>query len=170
MQATVHGTMQGTAAPEPRLRPRTASRLAAVQALYQLEQAGAPAEQVIDEFVRHRLAAGAKGEGAAPGAEVPLFARIVRGWTGGAAALDAAIAASLAEGWPMARLDPVLRALLRAAASELFDQAGAPARVVIDEYLHVAHGFFGAEEPRFANAVMDRLARGMRAHEFAASP
>ena len=162
--------MPGTAVPEPRLRPRTASRLAAVQALYQIEQAEAPAERVIDEFIRHRLAAGAPAEGAAPGAEVPLFARIVRGWAGQAGALDAAIIACLAEAWPMGRLDPVLRALLRAAAAELFDAEGAPARAVIDEYLNVAHSFFGAEEPRFANGVMDRLARTMRAHEFAPNP
>jgi len=162
--------MPATEVPEPRLRPRTASRLAAVQALYQIEQAQAPAEAVIDEFIRHRLSEGALAEGSAPGAQVPLFTKIVRGWAGQAEALDATIVASLAEGWPMARLDPVLRALLRAAAAELFDAEGAPARVVIDEYLHVAHGFFGAEEPRFANGVMDRLARTMRAHEFAPQP
>jgi N utilization substance protein B len=159
--------MSAAAAPEPRLRPRTASRLAAVQALYQIEQAGAAPETVIDEFIRHRLAAGPVAEGSTPGAEVPLFSKIVRGWAVRADALDGTIAATLAEGWPMARLDPVLRALLRAAASELFDSEGAPARAVIDEYLHVAHGFFGAEEPRFANGVMDRLARTIRPAEFA---
>jgi N utilization substance protein B len=151
--------------PPPKLRPRTASRMAAVQALYQIEQTGSPPETVIDEFVRHRLAA-APADGGAPGADVPLFARIVRGHAQSAPALDDAIAATLAAGWPMARLDPVLRALLRAASAELFAADGAPARVVIDEYMDVAHGFFGAEEPRFANGVMDRLARTMRPAEF----
>jgi N utilization substance protein B len=66
----------------------------------------------------------------------------------------------------MERLDPVLRALLRAAAAELFDASGAPARAVINEYLDIAHGFFAGEEPRFANGVLDRLARLMRAQEF----
>lgn len=147
-----------------RLRPRTASRLAAVQALFQAEQAAAPHEAVIDEFVRHRLAADARAleDGGAPSADVPLFARIVRGYAARAEALDEAIAATLAAGWPMHRLDPVLRALLRAAAAELFDADGAPPRVVIDEYMDVAHGFFGAEEPRFANGVLDRLARTLR--------
>jgi len=140
--------------------------MAAVQALYQVEQAGSPPEAVIDEFIRHRLAA-APADGGAQGADVPLFARIVRGAARNAPVLDEAIVAALAEGWPMARLDPVLRALLRAAGAELFEAEGAPARVVIDEYMNVAHGFFGAEEPRFANGVMDRLARTMRPAEFA---
>lgn len=157
------------ASPPRKLRPRTASRLAAVQALYQLEQAGGPADPVIDEFIRHRLVADPVADGGVPGADVPLFAAIVRGWAGRAEALDSAIAAALAEGWPLARLDPVLRALLRAAASELFDAAGAPARVVIDQYLEVAHGFFGPEEPRFANGVMNHLARSLRPAEFATS-
>ncbi len=149
-----------------KLRPRPAARFAALQALYQLEQTSAPAETVIDEFVRHRLGA---DDGIAAGADVPLFAKIVRGWAARAEALDGAIAATLAEGWPMARLDPVLRALLRAAAAELFDGEGAPARVVLDEYLDVAKHFFGPEEPRFANGVLNQLARSMRPAEFAPS-
>jgi N utilization substance protein B len=158
-----------TAPPVPKFRPRTLGRLAAVQALYQIEQAQAAPETVIDEFIRHRLAEDARdlADGGAPGAPVKLFAAIVRGWATNAEALDGAIAGLLTEGWPMPRLDPVLRALLRAAAAELFAADGAPARVVIDEYLDVAHAFFGAEEPRFANGVMDRLARTLRAAEFA---
>jgi N utilization substance protein B len=160
-----------TAAPA---RPRTAARLAAVQALYQAEHAGISPEAALDEFVRHRvagtdappLAEAALEEGRAPGAHVPLLAAIVRGWAQNAAALDAAIAGALAKDWPMERLDPVLRAILRAAAAELFDAAGAPARAVINEYLDIAHGFFSGEEPRFANGVLDRLARLMRAQEF----
>lgn len=157
-------------------RPRTAARLAAVQALYQAELAGASAETVLDEFVRHRvggqdaapLAARALDEGAAPGADVPLLARIVRGWAVNAETIDRVVSAALAEDWPLQRLDPVLRALLRAAAAELHDAKGAPARAVINEYLDVAHGFFGGEEPRFANGVLDRIARTLRAAEFAA--
>jgi N utilization substance protein B len=157
-------------------RPRTAARLAAVQALYQAEHGGISAETVLDEFVRHRvagrdaapLAAGPLDEGAAPGADVPLLARIVRGYAVNAAALDGVVTASLAEDWPLARLDPVLRALLRAAAAELFDAKGPPARAVINEYMDVAHGFFGGEEPRFANGVLDRIARTLRTAEFTA--
>jgi N utilization substance protein B len=158
-----------TAPPIPKHRTRTLGRLAAVQALYQVEQAQDAPERVIDEFIRHRLADDARdvADGGARGAAVPLFAGIVRGWAANAEALDAAIAGLLAAGWPMGRLDPVLRALLRAAAAELFAADGAPARVVIDEYLDVAHAFFGPEESRFANGVMDRLARTLRPAEFA---
>lgn len=156
-------------------RPRTAARLAAVQALYQAEHGSISPETVLDEFVRHRvggqegapLAAGPLDEGAAPGADVPLLARIVRGYAVNAEALDGVVSASLAEDWPLARLDPVLRALLRAAAAELFDAKGPPARAVINEYMDVAHGFFGGEEPRFANGVLDRIARTLRGAEFA---
>lgn len=159
-------------------RPRTAARLAAVQALYQAEQAAVSPETVLDEFVRHRVVAdgpadfaeAALEEGRIPGADVPLLAAIVRGWARNAEMLDRAIAATLAEDWPMQRLDPVLRAVLRAAAGELFDSSGAPAKVIINEYLDIAHGFFSGEEPRFANGVLDRLARTMRASEFAAAP
>jgi N utilization substance protein B len=162
--------MQSAPVPNPsrRLRPRTGSRLAAVQALYQVEQAGAAYETVIDEFVRHRLAAGsgALDDGSTAGAAVPLFASIVRGYAGRAETLDQAIAGLLAQGWSMPRLDPVLRGVLRAAAAELFDAQGAPARVVIDEYLDVAHGFFGGEEPRFVNGVLNQLARSLRPLEF----
>lgn len=155
-------------------RPRTAARLAAVQALYQAEQAGISAEAALDEFIRHRilgaeappLAAAALEEGRAPGADVPLFAAIVRGWAANAETLDRTIAAALAADWPMERLDPVLRAILRCAAAELYDAAGAPARAVINEYLDIAHGFFSGEEPRFANGVLDRIARLLRAAEF----
>lgn len=140
-----------------------------MQALYQIEQGNEGPERVIDQFIRHRLATGRLADGAAPGADVLLFGRVVRGWAGQAAVLDGAISAALAEGWPMDRLDPVLRALLRAASAELFDAAGAPARVILDEYMDVAHGFFGAEEPRFANGVLNRLARSLRPAEFAAA-
>ena len=167
---------RGQGARRPAPRPRTAARLAAVQALYQAEHAGVPAEAVLDEFVRHRvgaaegapLSAGPLDEGAAPGADVPLLARIVRGWAINAEKLDRVVSAALAEDWPLARLDPVLRALLRAAAAELFDAKGPPAKAVINEYMDVAHGFFGGEEPRFANGVLDRVARTLRSAEFAA--
>lgn len=148
-------------------RPRTTARLAAVQALYQVEQTGASPETVLDEFLRHRLGAGEIADGATPTDAIPLFAAIIRGWATRAAPLDTTIAEALAAGWPMHRIDPVLRAIFRAASSEFFDAAGAPAKVVLDEYLDVAHGFFGPEETRFANGVMDKLARTLRPAEFA---
>ena len=82
--------------------------------------------------------------------------------------LDQMIAAALPADWPMARLDPVLRALLRAGGAELSMADGPPSRVVINEYLDVAHGFFTGEEPRMVNGLLDRLARELRPGDFAA--
>jgi N utilization substance protein B len=162
-----------SAAQRPRGRPRTAARVAAVQALYQGECTGEPAEAVIDQFIRHRFGAlpGPGGypmgfeEGRVPEADVPLFAAIVRKAATNAETVDGLVAGHLDRDWPMARLDPVLRALLRAACAELWGGADPPARVVINEYLDIAHGFFGGEEPRFANGVLDALARTLRPEE-----
>ncbi len=161
--------------PKPPGRPRTAARVAAVQALFQSEQGGESAETVIDQFVRHRLGAmpGAEDafeEGRVPDAHVPLFTRIVRTAALEHERLDAMIAGALPTDWPMLRLDPVLRAMLRAGAAELTMQDGPPARVVINEYLDVAHGFFAGEEPRMVNGLLDRLARELRPADFGASP
>ena len=153
-------------------RPRTASRVAAVQALYQSEQGQDNPEAVIDQFVRHRLGelpgTGGFEEGRAPEAEVKLFARIVRATAQHQDALDRMLIEALPEEWPLARIDPVLRAVMRAGATELMMTDGPPARVVINEYLDVAHGFFIGDEPRMANGVLDRLARLLRPAEFTA--
>lgn len=154
----------------PKSRPRTASRVAAVQALFQSQQSQTPAETVIDEFIRHRLGAppgtGGFEDGRAPDAHVPLFTRIVRTATEQQDTLDAAIAGCLPADWPTERLDPVLLALLRAGAAELWMADGPPAKVVINEYLDVAHGFFHGDEPRMANGMLDHLARLLRPAEF----
>ncbi len=155
----------------PRPRSRTASRVAAVQALFQTEQAGDSPETVIDQFVRHRLgeAPGSNGfeDGRIPDAEVPLFARIVRGCVRQQETIDTMLGEALPDEWPLGRLDPVLRALLRAGAAELSMADGPPARVVINEYLDIARGFFTGAEPGMANAVLDRLARLLRPDDFA---
>ncbi len=154
----------------PKTRTRTASRVAAVQALFQSEQAGDSAETVIDQFVRHRLGElpGTDGfeDGRIPDAEVPLFGRIVRAAVRQQDTIDRMTAEALPAEWPLARLDPVLRALLRAGGAELAMADGPPARVVINEYLDVARGFFTGPEPGLANAVLDRLARLLRPTDF----
>jgi transcription antitermination protein NusB len=154
----------------PRARTRTASRVAAVQALFQAEQAGDNVETVIDQFVRHRLGVleGQDGfeDGRVPDAEVPLFARVVREAVQRQDAIDPMLVAALPGDWPLARIDPVLRALMRAGAAELSMTDGPPAKVVINEYLDIARGFFAGPEPGLANAVLDRLARSLRAGEF----
>jgi len=153
-----------------RPRTRTASRVAAVQALFQSEQASENPETVIDQFVRHRLGETAAEhgyeDGRIPDAEVPLFAQIVRAAVRQQDTIDAMVAEALPADWPLARIDPVLRALLRAAGAELASTAGAPAKVVINEYLDIARGFFNGPEPGLVNAVLDRLARLLRATEF----
>lgn len=153
-------------------RPRTSARVAAVQALFQVEQMQVSAERVIDEFVRHRLGADPGTgfeDGRAPDANVPLFGRIVRTATEQQDTLDGLLAATLTADWPMERLDPVLRALLRAGVAELWMADGPPGRVVINEYLDVAHGFFDGEIPNMANGVLDRLARQLKPKDFSGS-
>ena len=154
----------------PRARSRTASRVAAVQALFQSEQAQENPETVIDQFVRHRLGQipGGDGyeDGRIPDAEVPLFSSIVRAAIRQQDTIDAMVAEALPSDWPLSRIDPVLRALLRASGAELATSGGAPAKVIINEYLDIARGFFSGPEPGLANAVLDRLARLLRESEF----
>ena len=145
-----------------------------MQALFQSEQGSENPETVIDQFVRHRLGdkpgekPGESGyeDGRIPDAEVPLFARVVRGAIRQQDTIDAMLAEALPSDWPLARIDPVLRALLRAAGSELASTDGAPAKVVINEYMDIARGFFTGPEPGLANAVLDKLARLLRAGDF----
>ena len=156
--------------PNVRPRTRTASRVAAVQALFQSEQAQESPEAVIDQFVRHRLGeqVGEDGyeDGRIPDAEVPPFAKIVRAAVRQQDTIDKMLTTALPADWTLARIDPVLRALLRAGGSELADTGGAPAKVIINEYLDIARGFFTGPEPGLANAVLDRLARLLRESEF----
>lgn len=151
-------------------RKRTASRFAAVQALFQSDQTGESAETVIDQFVRHRLGelpgTGGFEDGRVPDAEVPLFTRIVRSAVRQQDTIDRMLAEALPPEWPLARIDPVLRAVLRAGGAELAMTDGPPARVVINEYLDIARGFFTGGEPGMANAVLDRLAHLLRPGEF----
>lgn len=154
----------------PKTRARTASRVAAVQALFQAEQAGDNPETVIDQFIRHRLGEleGQDGfeDGRVPDAEVKLFQRVVREAARRQDTVDPMLTEALPADWPLSRIDPVLRALLRAGITELAMKDGPPAKVVINEYLDVARGFFTGPEPGIANAVLDRLARVLRAAEF----
>ena len=141
-----------------------------MQALFQAEQAGDNPEAVIDQFVRHRLGelAGQDGfeDGRIPDAEVPLFTRVVREAVRRQDVIDPMLVEALPADWPLARIDPVLRALMRAGMAELSMTDGPPAKVVINEYLDVARGFFTGPEPGLANAVFDRAARVLRPAEF----
>jgi len=137
---------------------RRAARLAAVQALYQMELAGAGAEEVAEEFIAHRF-------DEVP-ADVDFFKSILEGVPLHQAEIDKAIAACLSENWSLARVDSILRAILRAAAFEFVGRRDVPAKVVIDEYVGIAHDFFPGDEPGFVNAALDRMAHRKRAPEF----
>ena len=146
---------------------RSAARLGAVQALYQIEIGGAGVEEVIDEFERHRR--GGTGEGSFPSsADGEFFADLVRGACERRGEIDGLVSGTLAEGWTLGRLELLLAAVLRAGAFELLGRSDVPARVIIDEYIEVAHAFFGRGEPGFVNGVLDRLAHELREAEFAA--
>jgi len=143
---------------------RRGARLAAIQALYQMEQTGENAETVIDEFVAHRLGREAEISPGEP--DAGFFADLLRGVPKHQVEIDRSVARSLSADWKLERIDSILRAILRAATYELIGRKDVPARVVIDEYVGISHAFFGGEEPSFVNAVLDRLAHGKRAAEF----
>lgn len=142
-------------------RARTIARLAAVQALYQMELAGEGVETVIDEFSRHRFDADIEGQMLAE-ADEDYFAEILRGVVTGQAAIDDAVKARLASNWRLERLDATLRALLRCGAWELRERKDTPREVVIDEYVELAKAFFDEAEAKFVNAALDGVARDAR--------
>ena len=151
---------------EPRLtsrqrRARTVARLAAVQALYQMELAGEGVDTVIAEFSNHRFDADMEGEPLAEADEV-YFAEIVRGVVEGQRDIDTTVKARLASNWRLERLDSTLRALLRAGAWELRDRRDVPREIVIDEYVELAKAFFDDAEAKFVNAALDGVARDVR--------
>ncbi len=142
-------------------RARTVARLAAVQALYQMELAGEGVETVISEFSNHRFDADIEGEPLAE-ADEDWFAGIVRGVIAGQREIDAAIKARLASNWRLERLDATLRALLRSGAWELAHKPDVPREIVLDEYVELAKAFFDEAEAKFVNAALDGVARDVR--------
>jgi N utilization substance protein B len=150
----------GNAHPNGPLK-RSRARLAAVQALYQMDLAGTDLAEVIDEFETHRLGEDAEDRTIA-GADAEHFARILHGVVARQRDLDPVIDAQLAAGWSLVRVDAILRAILRAGAFELVEETDVPVRVVISEYVDVAHAFFAGDEPKVVNGVLDALARKLR--------
>jgi len=141
---------------------RSVARLAAVQALYQMEVSGAGSEAVVREFIEHRFDGDIEGERLAP-ADETYFRDIVRGVVERQSSIDKAIVRRLAENWRLERIDATLRAILRAGAFELIARADAPTEVVIDEYVEIAKSFFNGPEPGFVNGALDAIARDERA-------
>lgn len=143
---------------------RTAARLAAVQALYQMDMVQTDLADVLAEFSSDRLSGDA--EVAAMGeADAKFFETIVSGVVADQRALDTRIDGALARGWQLERLDTISRALLRAGAFELIHRADVPARAVISEYVAIARSFFDGAEPGFINGALDAIGRKARPGE-----
>jgi N utilization substance protein B len=145
---------------------RGAARLAAVQALYQMDLAGTGLNEIMAEFESHWLGGEVEGAKYLP-AEAAYFRDIVSGVVREQSSLDPKIDAALSRGWPLKRIEAVLRAVLRAGAYELACRNDVPARVVMSEYVDVANAFVDKEETGMVNAVLDQLARQFRAAEIA---
>ena len=146
---------------------RAASRLAATQALYQMDVAAKGINEILAEFETFWIGKEIEGEQYKP-AEVEFFRDILNGVLDAQLAIDRLIDTTLAAGWPLARVEDVMRAILRAATYELRKRKDIPARVVITEYVDVAAAFLAREETGMINAVLDKIARELRADEFEA--
>jgi N utilization substance protein B len=155
-------------APAPGQR-RLAARLAAVQALYQLAMSDTSVAEVTEQFLKERLKEEVDGLSLAD-ADRKLFRSLVLGAARAIEDSDNMLAGVLPEDWPLERIETLLLALFRAAVHELADLPETPARVIITQYMDVAHAFFGGKEPGFVNSLLDRLARELRPEEFGAAP
>ena len=143
---------------------RSAARLAIVQALYQMDVTGKGLNEILAEFESFWIGREVEGDEYKP-AEVQFFRDVLAGVLKEQRAIDPLIDRTLAEGWPLTRVEAVMRAVLRAGAFELKMRTDVPARVVITEYVAVASAFFEREEAGMTNAVLDRLARQLRLGE-----
>ena len=154
------------AKPHQPVTKRRAARFAAIQALYQIDLLAARAQTVVDEFDSHRLSELFEPflpDAPPPDVDRAWFKLIVLGASEHVARLDELIAPRLADGWSIARLAAPMRALLRAATYELGYRFDVPTSAVVDEYVELAFGFFQGSEPGFVNALLERLARELRA-------
>jgi transcription antitermination protein NusB len=154
--------------PKDKANRRGAARLAAVQALYQMDIAGKGLNDILAEFEGHWLGREVEGEQYLP-AEAAFFRDIVAGFAAEQRRLDPLIDQTLSNGWPLKRVEAIVRAVLRAGAYELDKRTDIPARVVVSEYVAVANAFVEREETGMVNAVLDTLARRFREGEFAAA-
>lgn len=144
---------------------RGAARLAAVQALYQMEIGGGEIADVVAEFETFRLGQEIDGDEYRE-ADAIYFRDIVTGVVAEQKTIDPTIHQALVEGWPLKRIDVTLREILRSGLWELMKRKDVPAKVVINEYVDVARAFFAEDEPKIVNAILDKLARTLRAKEF----
>jgi len=142
-------------------RSRSAARLAAVQALYQHTMEKTPIAQLLHEFHMHRLGAEIEDDQYAE-ADVSFFDDVVKGTAARLEEIDGLIEGKLAEGWSLGRIDRTLHQILRAGTYELLARPDVPVGSVINEYLDVAHAFFDSKDTRFANGLLDGIAKDVR--------
>lgn len=144
---------------------KSAARLYAVQALFQMEHSSQSVDQVRREFLEHRFGAEYEGSEMVDG-DVAHFAQLLETAVNYQAPIDQMTDRALVAKWPIARIDPTLRALFRAAGAE-FRDTSVPPKVAISEYVDVARAFFpDGKEPSFVNAVLDHMAREARPEAF----
>jgi len=144
---------------------KSAARLYSVQALFQMEASGQTVEAVRAEFETHRFGAVYEGDEMAEG-DAGLFRKIIDDAVNWQASIDQMTDRALVAKWPIARIDPTLRALFRAAGAE-FRQTGTPPKVIINEFVDIAKAFFPeGKEPKFVNAVLDHMAHEARPEAF----
>lgn len=148
---------------------RGAARLAAVQALYQMDVAGTPINDIFAEFESHWLGREVEGSQYLP-AEAAHFRDVVGGVLREQRELDPMLDRLLSGGWPLKRIELLLRAVLRAGAYELAHRRDVPARVVVSEYVDVAGAFLDREETGMVNAVLDQVGRRYRSDEYDRAP
>lgn len=144
---------------------RGAARLAAVQALYQMDLSDAVVSDVVAEYEHIRLGQEVDGD-AYLEADVSWFRGVVAGVVKDQITLDPLIHEALPDDWPLSRIDTLLRSILRCGVFELSTRKDVPSRVVISEYIDIAKAFFEEDEPKLINGVLDRLARDLRPGEF----
>ncbi|MGA9436077.1 MAG: transcription antitermination factor NusB [Roseobacter sp.] len=159
--STLHGNLSGN----QRRKMKSAARLYAVQALFQMEHSSQTVEAVKREFLDHRFGATYDGAEMLDG-DIELFEEVLERAVNYQASIDQMTDRALVAKWPLGRIDPTLRALFRAAGGEL-GVVSTPPKVVITEYVDVARAFFeDGKEPKFVNAVLDHMAHEARPEEF----
>ena len=158
---TKEQTTQPATQPVKTANQRGAARLAAVQALYQMDIGGSGVLEVVAEYEAHRLGQEVDGEQYLK-ADASWFRSIVSGVVRDQLKLDPMIKRSLQDDWALSRLDSTVRAILRAGAFELIERRDVPIAVIVNEYVEIAQAFFDEDEPKLVNAVLDRIAKQVR--------
>jgi N utilization substance protein B len=147
--------------PPKQVNQRGAARLAAVQALYQMDVGGTGVLEIVAEYEEHRLGKEVDGDTYLK-ADASWFRSIVAGVVRDQRKLDPLIGSALQDDWALSRLDSTVRAILRAGTFEILERKDVPVPVIVTEYVEIAKAFFEDEEPKLVNAVLDRIAKQVR--------